>query len=48
MTNGEKIKAILKPREYEIKIYGDWVEIEIQRLDVYFNCTIDWWNKVER
>lgn len=44
MTNGEKIKAILKPRTDEIRIYGDWVEIEIQRLGINFSCGLDWWN----
>lgn len=44
MTNGEKIKAVLKPREYEIKTYGDWVEIEIQKLGINFSCMLDWWN----
>jgi hypothetical protein len=44
MTNGEKIKAVLKPREYEIKTYGDWVEIEIQKLGINFSCMLDFWN----
>lgn len=46
MTNGDAIKAILKPREYEIKIYDDWVEIEIQKHGINFSCLIDWWNEV--
>lgn len=44
MTNGEKIKAILKPRKDQIRIYGNWIEIEIQRLDINFSCGLDWWN----
>ena len=44
MTNGEKIKAILKPRTDQIKIYSDWLEIEIQSLGINFSCGLDWWN----
>ena len=44
MTNGEKIKAILKPRTNQIRVYGDWVEIEIQSLAINFSCGLDWWN----
>jgi hypothetical protein len=44
MTNGERLKVVLKPRLDEIKIYGDWVEIEIQRLGINFSCTLEWWN----
>ena len=44
MTNGEKIKVVLKPRTYEIRICGDWVEIEIQRLSINFSCDLSWWN----
>lgn len=47
MTNGKKIKALLKPRTDQIKIYGHWVEIEIQSLGINFSCSIDWWNKEE-
>ena len=45
MTNGEKIKAILKPRTDQIKIYGDWLEIEIQSLGINFSCELKWWDK---
>ena len=45
MTNGEKIKAILKPRTDQIRIYGDWVEIEIQSLGINFSCELKWWNE---
>ena len=44
MINGEKIKVLLKPREDQIKIYGEWVEIEIQSLAINFSCSLDWWN----
>ena len=44
MTNGDAIKAILKPRTNQIRIYGNWVEIEIQSLAINFNCELDWWN----
>ena len=44
MTNGEKIKAILKPRTDQIKIYDNWLEIEIQSLGINFSCGLDWWN----
>ena len=44
MTNGEKIKAILKPRTDQIRIYSDWVEIEIQSLSINFSCELSWWN----
>jgi hypothetical protein len=44
MTNGEKIIAILTPREDQIKIYGDWVEIEIQSSAINFGCSLEWWN----
>lgn len=44
MTNGEKIKTILKPRTDQIRIYSDWVEIEIQHLSINFNCELSWWN----
>ncbi len=44
MTNGEKIKDILKPREDQIKIYGIWVEIEIQSKAINFSCELNWWN----
>lgn len=43
MTNGDAIKAILKPRTDQIRIYGDWVEIEIQSLAIYFSCELGWW-----
>ena len=45
MTNGEKIKAILKPRTDQIKIYSDWLEIEIQSLGINFSCELKWWDK---
>lgn len=45
MTNGEKIKAILKPRTDQIRIYDDWVEIEIQSLGINFSCELKWWNE---
>ena len=44
MTNGEKIKDILKPRADQIKIYGEWVEIEIQSEGINFSCALNWWN----
>ena len=44
MTNGEKIQTILKPRTDQIKICGDWVEIEIQSLGINFSCELSWWN----
>lgn len=44
MTNGEKIIAILKPRKDQIRIYDNWVEIEIQKLGINFSCDLDWWN----
>ena len=44
MTNGEKIIAILKPRKDQIRIYSNWVEIEIQKLGINFSCDLDWWN----
>ena len=44
MTNGEKIIAILKPRKDQIRIYNNWVEIEIQKLGINFSCELDWWN----
>ena len=44
MTNGEKIIAILKPRKDQIRIYSNWVEIEIQKLGINFSCELDWWN----
>lgn len=44
MINGEKIIAILKPRKDQIRIYGNWVEIEIQKLGINFSCELDWWN----
>ncbi len=45
MTNGEKIKAILKPRTDQIRIYSDWLEIEIQSLGINFSCELKWWNE---
>jgi hypothetical protein len=44
MTNGKKIIAILKPRKDQIRIYDNWVEIEIQKLGINFSCELDWWN----
>lgn len=44
MTNGEKLKAVLNPRANQIRILGDWVEIEIQKLGINFSCGLDWWN----
>lgn len=44
MTNGEKIKVILKPRTDQIRIYDNWAEIEIQSLGINFSCEISWWN----
>ena len=43
MTNGDKIIALLKPRKDQIKIYGNWVEIEIQSLAINFSCSLEWW-----
>lgn len=43
MTNGEKIKALLKPKEYQIRINENYVEIEIQRFGINFDCDLDWW-----
>ena len=43
MTNGDKIIEILKPKDYQIKIYTDWIEIEIQPLGINFSCDIKWW-----
>lgn len=44
MINGEKIIAILKPRKDQIRIYGNWIEIEIQKSGINFSCGLDWWN----
>lgn len=44
MTNGDKITEILKPKDYQIRIYSDWLEIEIQRLGINFSCDLKWWN----
>ena len=44
MTNGEKIKDILKPRADQVRIYGNWVEIEIQSMGINFSCELNWWN----
>ena len=44
VTNGAVIKAILNPREDQIKITGDWVEIEMQREGINFSCSIEYWN----
>ena len=44
MTNGEKLKAVLNPRANQIRILGNWVEIEIQKLGINFSCGLDWWN----
>lgn len=44
MTNRDAIKAILKPRTNQIRIYGNWVEIEIQHLAISFSCGLEWWN----
>jgi hypothetical protein len=44
MTNGEKIIAVLNPRANQIRILGNWVEIEIQKLDINFSCGLEWWN----
>ena len=43
-TNGEIIQAILKPRTDEVKIRSDYVEIEIQKEGINFECSLDWWN----
>jgi len=42
MTNGDKIIEILKPKDYQIKIYTDFIEIEIQPL-INLSCDIKWW-----
>lgn len=44
MTNGEKIIAVLNPRANQIRILGNWVEIEIQKSGINFSCGLDWWN----
>ena len=43
-TNGDVIKDLFDPRDDQIKTYGDWVEIEIQRQGINFSCTLEWWN----
>jgi hypothetical protein len=45
MNNGDVIKQALHPRDDQIKIYGDWVEIEIQREGINFSCPLSWWIK---
>ena len=44
MTNGDMIRAVLDPRTDQVIIYGDSVEIEIQKLGIYFSCETSWWN----
>ncbi len=44
MTNGEKIVAVLKPRNDQIKIHDNQVEIEIQQFGINFYCELTWWN----
>lgn len=44
MTNGEKIIVILKPRKDQIRIYDNWIEIEIQKFGINFSCELNWWN----
>lgn len=43
-TNGDWVKSLLNPREDQIKIYGDYVEIEIQNKGINFSCELEWWN----
>ena len=43
-TNGDWVKALLNPREDQIRICGDWVEIEIQSKGINFSCELGWWN----
>lgn len=43
-TNGDMIKDLLNPRDDQIKVYGNWVEIEIQKQAINFNCELKWWN----
>ena len=43
-TNGDWVKSLLNPREDQIKIYGDSVEIEIQSKGINFSCELEWWN----
>lgn len=44
VTNGDWVKSLLNPREDQIKIYGDSVEIEIQRTGINFSCDLEWWD----
>lgn len=44
LTNGDVIKALLNPRNDQIKVYGEWVEVEIQKQGFNFSCTLGWWN----
>ena len=44
VSNAEKIMALLNPREDQVKIGRDYVEIEIQHLGINFSCSTIWWN----
>ena len=44
MTNGDVIKDLFNPRDDQIKVYGEFVEIEIQRQGINFTCELKWWN----
>lgn len=44
MTNGDVIKNLFDPRDDQIKVYGEYVEIEIQRQGINFSCALTWWN----
>lgn len=48
MTNGDVIKDLFNPRDDQIKIYDDWVEIEIQRQGINFSCELRWWNALSK
>lgn len=45
-TKGDLIKALLNPRDNQIKISPDslWVEIEIQKTGINFSCLKEWWD----
>lgn len=43
-TNGDWVKSLLHPREDQIRISGNYVEIEIQRTGINFSCDLEWWN----
>ena len=44
ISNGKRIMALLNPREDQVKIGQDYVEIEIQHLGINFSCSTIWWN----